>query len=110
MQSTLALRKSDFESAVGDFMGMGRNTEEWTDDEEIARVREDVATALRKFYFCGHPWSFLKPAAQVTLLTGNSTTALPDDFCGTDAGTMVSVLNSSDVAIWQVKLSGHGTV
>ena len=99
MNSTLALKKADYEAEVGDFLGFGRGSaqgeEEWTTDK-ATKIRMDVASGLRRFYWCGHPWSFLKPLAALTLKDGDSTVDLPDDFGGIDNGARVTVTTSSN--------------
>lgn len=114
MNSTLALKKADYESEVGDFMGFGRGTgtvddPTWSDSDAI-KVRMDVASGLRRFYYCGHGWSFLKPFAEVLLPQGVTTVTLPDDFGGIDGGTKASLLNSSSLFLRWMDFVGPGRV
>ncbi len=87
MESTLTLKKADYESEVGDFMGWGRGElfgeTAWSDADQ-SRIERDVASGLRRFYFCGYDWSFLKPLATLTLLDGFNTITMPDDFGGVE--------------------------
>lgn len=99
MLSTLALKKSDFEQEVGSFMGWGRGgpggTPAWS-ATNVLNIQMDVASGLRRFYFVGHPWSFLKPMAEMTLPSGETTLTLPDDYCGVDGGCRIAVSQASD--------------
>ncbi len=114
MLSTLALRKLDYEGEVGVYLGRGRG-EAFEDppwEERDARnIRMDVASGLRRFYFCGHPWSFLKPMADLTLLSGDDQILLPEDFGGMDGGTRITVLNPSDAqGRLMIEVTGIGRV
>ncbi len=116
MNSTLALKKSDYEQEVGEFMGWGRGEAAGdTPWEEVGQFVEqkilmDVKSGLRRFYWCGHPWSFLKPLATVTLRTGASTVSLPDDYGGVDGGAEVQIVNEGGVGLCPLKLIGPGEV
>lgn len=98
MNSTLALKKSQYEAEVGYFMGFQRGEEfgdpAWDDNQRVT-IQFDVASGLRRFYYCDHPWSFLNPFASLTLHEDASEVLLPDDCMGVDGGTKVSVSNSS---------------
>ncbi len=95
MISTLALKKSDYQAEMGSYLGWGRT--EWADDEgKLAKIQMDTASALRKFYWPGHPWSFLKQTATLTLLEGATTVAIPEWYAGLDGGTEIIVLDSSE--------------
>lgn len=98
MVSTLALKKSDFEAEVGDGLGWGRGVAPfpiWT-PEKVVRIQMDVASGLRRFYFCGHPWSFLNPTASIAVPIGETVIQLPDDFGGVDGGTHIICTQDSD--------------
>lgn len=96
--STLALKKSDYESEVGYYLGFGRgvNFDEtaWS-ASKTRTIQLDVASGLRRFYWVGHPWSFLNPVADIALTEGNQTVTLPDDFGGVNGGTKALVLDSN---------------
>lgn len=115
MVSTLALKKSDFESEVGDWAGWGRgDTPLWTPVKKT-RIQMDVASGLRRFYFNGHPWSFLKPSMTLTLDAGAAnvltTLKLPEDFNGIDGQTRVTVSQSADgLARWVMDFTGAARV
>jgi hypothetical protein len=113
MNSTLALKKSDYEQEVGAFMGWRRGADAgdtpWS-ASQVIKIQMDVASGLRRYYFCGHPWSFLKPMAEITLASGASTAKLPADFCGIDGGTKCLVLNSSDSRVGVLNFTSAGRV
>ena len=113
MNSTLALKKSDYESEVGDFLGLGRGElggeEAWA-DEDKTRIQMDVSSGLKRFYFCGHPWSFLKPFAELLLKSGETTVRMPDDFGGVDDGVQVAITNSSLILLAALDFTGPGRV
>lgn len=113
MNSTLAIAKSEYESEMGEYMGWGRGLnggdQDWTPDKVI-KIQFDMKSGLRRWYFCGHNWSFLRPFATLTLKTGETTVQLPDDFCGVDGGTKLSVTNDDACPIGQFPLVGAGRV
>lgn len=88
-ESTLNLTWDDLKAEVGGYLGWGRTSTVWgtRKSEEIKRI---VESALRKFYFQAqarpsdavYGWTFLKPVADIQLLTGTATADLPDDFGG----------------------------
>ncbi len=109
MPSPLALKKADYQAEMGSYLGWGRT--EWADDEgKDAKMQMDTASALRRFYWPGHPWSFLKQPVSLTLLTGETTVAIPESYAGLDGGTEISVLDSSDNRIAKLMPIHWGTV
>lgn len=98
MNSTLALAKVDFESELGYFMGVGygalRGDPAWS-TRDTQQIEMDVASGLRRWYFCGHPWSFLRQTATLTLAAGATTIPIPEGFAGLDNGTEIIVLDAS---------------
>ena len=111
--STLALQKRDYESEVGSFLGWGRGThggdEEWTADKVI-KIQFDVRSGLRRFYYCSHPWSFMKPFREVTLPEGTTKVTLPEDFGGIDSGTKASLTNTDQTFLQELWFTGPGRV
>lgn len=111
MTSTLALPKSAYEAEVGDFLGYGRGTPgtngvlTW-DATDLAHIQMDVASALRRFYWCGHPWSFLQPVYTAILETGANTVTLPEEFGGVEGGTSALVMDSSNTRIGVLSFTG----
>lgn len=113
MNSTLALKKAHYESEVAEFRGFGRGEDAgdtaWT-DKMLTTIQMDVASGLRRFYYCGHPWTFLKPYASLTLPDGATTVQLPDDFGGVDQAAMVVVANSDGQYVAELSFEGAGKV
>lgn len=92
-ESTLALTLEALEAHVGFLLGWGRGANyddvAWTDREQLG-ITQAIETGLRWFYFPSvlpgdresYSWSFMRPTRTVTLVSGESTVALPDDFAG----------------------------
>lgn len=113
MNSTLALKKSDYESEVGEYRGFGRGVlggEDAWSTSSTTIIQLDVKSGLHRFYYCGHPWSFLKPFAQVILPQGETSTTLPDDFGGIDGGTKASLQNQSALFLRWLDFTGPSRV
>lgn len=113
MNSTLALKKADYEAEIGSFLGFGRGEARgdvpWTSAQETI-VRFDCASGIRRFYYCGHPWSFMHPVAELTLRSGERTVSLPDDFGGVDAGAEISITTDSGGFRAAYQFCGQGRV
>lgn len=107
MESTLSLRKTDYESKVGLFAGYGSDADAWG-VKETANVRDSVESGLRRFYHCGYNWSFLKPFVSLTLAEGNTTVQLPDDFGGLEG--RIAVSDSSSGAFRAVEFWNPGRI
>lgn len=90
-ESTLALKKADYDSAVGWYLGFGRGAlfgeTAWTTAQQNL-IDAHVKTGLRRFYYpsltpnspSSYAWSFLKPTASITLYGSKQHSMLPDDF------------------------------
>lgn len=80
MESTLNLSRAELQIEVGDHAGFGPVVEDFT-DTQLDRVNRAIKTGLSYFYFpANYEWSFLKPVREITLASGATTVALPDDF------------------------------
>jgi len=92
-ESTLSLTKLHYQQQVGIFLGWGGGSaygdEAWTTDKQN-KIDFDVASGLRRFYYCGFDWSFLKPYASLIFTSGATTLALPDDFGGMEGRIAIS--------------------
>ena len=112
-ESTLALKKRDFEIAVARHLGFSPDPDDWTTSERDV-VEDCTKSGLRQFYFPALPdgrvyeWSFLKPTREVALASGATGLDLPDDF-GTWA-TALTVSADDSVTVEQIHLCGLGTV
>lgn len=111
-ESTLTLKKADFEAATGYYLGFGRGADfgekAWTTVQRNI-IEEHVKTGLRRFYFpsltpnspSSYTWSFLKPLATLTLSDGVEAIELPDDFNGFDGPLTVTQDGGTyPVTIW----------
>ncbi len=92
-ESTLNLKKTDFEASVGLFLGFGRgalNGDPAWSTQQLAVIAECVNEGHRIFYYpepeydgaAPYDWSFLHPTATLTLPHGAQFVVLPDDFGG----------------------------
>lgn len=79
-ESTLSLGLDALRAEVAYFLGKGRDSDNWT-DEDIAIFDAHIRAGLRMFYNpLGHVWSFFKPFLSLPLSSGTASYALPDDF------------------------------
>ena len=107
-ESTLNLKKTDLEQKVGRFLGYGDGiTKAWTVNQ-TAGVRDCVESGLRRFYYPTEPysWSFLRPTATISLLSGEQTVTLPDDF-GNPEGD-ITITTTGGQTWWPLQLVGEG--
>ena len=96
-EAGLSLGFSDFTQAVGEFMGLAADSDDWSTGDE-AKVERFVQAGYRRFLrppsipwrgaTLVHAWSFLYPTATVALLEGDADIDCPDDFGGLE-GNMV---------------------
>lgn len=96
----------ELKARVGSFLGWGRGADygdrAWSDQEQF-EIDGIVGSGLRKFYrpvplpneSSSYEWSFLKPVASLTLASGASTVALPDDYGGVEGQIAVSTSGST---------------
>ena len=85
-ESTLSLKKRDYEVEVGDFLGYGRDPTKWG-DTRTEHINAIVKAGLSNYYFPDlggqtYHWSFLKPVGSFSLASGAQELTLPDDFNG----------------------------
>lgn len=108
---TLEAQYRDLAGGVGNFLGYGRgsdNDEEDWDSRKQSAIDHCVKGGLRKVYYCGHDWSFLRPVATLTLDTGEQTVALPADFGGVEG--KISVSTTSGTNWTPLDVTGIGTI
>lgn len=83
MANTLNISRDELRSEIGLYLGYGVNPDNWG-ESRTADVRGCLKRGLRRFYFPPgedrHPWSFLRPSRQLTLVAGVDTYDLPEDF------------------------------
>lgn len=113
-ESTLTLSLFELRQEVADFLGFGRDSTDWTADQE-ARLDSCINSGIRQFYFppaiqgaTKHEWSFLRPVAQLTTSADTEDYDLPDDFGGIINGTL-TFYGASDTYTHLV-LVGEGAI
>lgn len=116
-ENPLTLKLTDLTGEAGYFMGWGRGPdngdEEW-DDRKLRDIKNACESALRMVYFQAqidprdeaHGWSFLRPSANVAVLSGAQSAALPDDFGGFESEMAVSLTGGSG-AYCPIKLTSE---
>ena len=117
-ESTLSLKKRDFEIKLGMYFGHGSGgfafeDREWT-TKEAYKIRDCVESGLRQFYFppplggVPYDWSFLKPTASLAVVDGDQSINLPDDFGGFEGRITIS---SPTTRTWQpIPLFNEGII
>jgi len=111
-ESTLSLTRDDLLAEIGDYLGIGRDTDAWEGDDP-ARVESCLKTGLRWVYFpttAGgpvHDWRFLQVPDVINLEADQVDYDLPDDF-----GSLVGDLyhRTSDRAICFVPVRGEALI
>lgn len=100
MESSLTLKKSDFESKVGVFAGWGNGVTDAWDARKQDAITDSVNSGLRQFYFPAPPysWSFLRPFASLTLPSAATALLLPADFGGVEGPVYFSTSGGSQYA------------
>lgn len=109
MESTLALKLSQLESAVGDYLGYGLHVDDggagWDDQPKMQfDITKAINTGLNMVYRpgavpgvaeAGYQWSWLKPYRELTLPSGQNYLDLPDDFSNLVGPLVVSLEGGS---------------
>lgn len=120
-ESKLTMAMSDFFAETGDYLGYGRGLDNgdiaWT-DAQTRDITSQVNSALRTFYFSpqvdpripAHSWTFLRPAASVSLAAAASSAPLPDDFGGFEGPLTVQAASGSVGGYWPVDIVSEGQI
>ncbi len=119
MESTLSIVWSELEARVGTFLGWGRGakygSQAWTDEQQF-ELDGIVGSALRRFYHqpvdqngSAYNWSFLKPTASLTFLSGASTIDLPDDF-GAFEDRITVTASGNSTQPWRVEWTNEAII
>jgi hypothetical protein len=101
VEPTLAITMDDLRASVGDFLGWGRSSSDWSEGQQ-ARIAEVLKSGLRQFYYPTvmegllYEWSFLKPSREVVLASGERAVTLPADFNGIEGPVVVSESDSPE--------------
>jgi len=82
-ESTLSLTYTDLQTAVGQFLGWGRDSTLWTTDR-TAVIDECIQEGYRRFLHpkTGYRWRFLRPTTTIATVASDYDQDLPDDFGG----------------------------
>jgi hypothetical protein len=113
VESTLSLKKRDFEVGVARFIGFSADPDDWTDAEQDV-VEDCTRSGISQFYYPALPdgrvyeWSFLKPVRSLTLASGATGLDLPDDFGSVSGSILVS--ESGQTGGWELPVEGIGVV
>lgn len=89
--TALSVTYTSLRREIGRYLGIGRDTADWTADE-ITDVNDIIKSGLRRFYWPTveskviHQWSFLTPVSTLNLTVGTSVYSLPPDFGGMATG------------------------
>jgi hypothetical protein len=110
-ESSLNVAFKDLRGDVGQHLGYGRGEDfdqtAWT-EKQTTNIDRCVKGGMRRFYFCGHNWSFLRPCVTMTLTDGTATIQLPDDFASPEGVAIVST--SSGTLACRLKFGGIGVI
>lgn len=112
-ESSLNIAYLELQKDIAFFLG-------WDTDPDTRPEREQIAldsftkSGLRQFYFpppmdgqaTTYEWSFLRPVATLTLLSGEQSVALPDDFGVLDSNVTIFSTDAS----WPLKVFGEGYI
>lgn len=113
-EPTLSLGFPDLQKEVGDFLGFGPTSGNWSaaKTDIIERI---IQSGIRQFYFPpslgggmpSHNWRFLKPVTTLATVASTDTYTLPDSF-GRMEGNLTFA--SADNAYTAIKLVGEGVI
>ena len=117
MESSLSAAYADLQGDVGFYLGYGRGLLKadgtptgdpaYTTQQQQS-VDRCVKGGLRRFYFCGYDWSFLKPTATVDLPVNAQTIPLSDDFGGFEG--QLSLFSTVSQIWWPIDLISEGKI
>lgn len=102
MESTLAIELPDIVSRLGSELGYGRGPAHLDpphNQRQTDAIKDCWVSGLRKFYWCGYEWSFLKPLATIDITDGLSTAVLPADFGGFEGKAVIAT--PTDAVRWE---------
>lgn len=112
--ASFAIMYDDLRVIIATHQGYSRIPAEWNSNQAYV-VKDIVDSGIAQVYFpppvngekVAPDWTFLKPESTITLLSGNSTLRLPDDF-GSFAGPLTLQPNSSVQATWIIEWTNEG--
>ena len=116
-EPTTALKKSDLDALAGWQLGFGRDSTDWTTEQQ-AIIDEMVKMAQRRVYVteanpeygiqAGYRWTFLKPVVTLKLESGKNMVDLPDDFGGLEGP--ITLADASSNAFHPIPQMGEPAV
>lgn len=77
-ESSLSIGYPELVRAVGRFLGYGPTSGDW-ESGQLDEVKDHIASGLRRFYGA-HKWSFMRPYATLSLVSGTAAYDLADNF------------------------------
>ncbi len=119
-ESTLSLSVVDLKAEIGHFLGYGRGAETFLEPAWTTAQSNNITAVLKsglsQVYTpppisereASHNWSWLRPSSTLTILTGTSSTALPDDFGGFEGPIYLTGDNAR--RNWPIPLTNEGAV
>lgn len=119
-ESTLTLSIDDLKGEIGAFLGYGRGLpfgEPAWDTRQTNNITALLKSGLSNVYTPpplspnepSHNWSFLRPFAELTLLSGQNTLDLPDGFGGFEGPLYISSPTTAR-SQWELRLANEGLV
>ncbi len=125
MESSLSLKYQDYINKVAFFLGWSTGVEFIKTDDNLREqvlLDECVASGIRQFYYppampggfhqgqqTPYEWSFLRPIATLTLVSGEQTIRLPDDFGGCEGEITVASAGTTTVP-WPIRFFNEGMI
>lgn len=109
MSASFAITRDDLRLAVASQQGFSRVPSEWNSNQTYV-IDEVVASGVAQVYFpppvngqqVAPDWTFLQPQSMITLLSGQDTLRLPEDF-GSFAGPLTLEANSAVQSRWIIQ-------
>lgn len=104
-ESTLSLTYNTIRAEIGDYLGIGRAYASWSATDS-SRVESILASALRQFYFPvnGYHWSFLTPAASLSVGPTSGTVSGVPVYDGSTYSTITAT-----ASIFKSRMASFGT-
>lgn len=118
-EPTLGMSRDELEASVGRYCGYGRGDKfgekAWNTRQEN-NIKAYVKSGLNRFYYPTtdgggppHAWSFLRPTSDISIVSGDRTARLPDDFCNPEGDAAVSTV-SGTARCTSLQFTGSGAV
>lgn len=113
-ESSLSLGYPDFQKQVGEMLGFGRDSADWS-AEETSQVDEIIAAGYRQFLFPSlisgqrdaWEWTFLRPVTTIDTVADQGDYDLPDDFGSIDGDL---TFGSNTQGYESIPIAGEGVI